>query len=89
MSQSKDNPGKVAISARGQINKGKLIYTCPRSRLKNGFHETNSAIPSRPASACSFSILGLNLVLTNDIPPDFRCGVHLSISIHAIGQSRV
>ena len=35
--------------------------------------------PSRPASACSFSILRLNLVLTHGIPPDFRGGVHLFI----------
>ena len=35
--------------------------------------------PSRPASACSFSILRLNLVLTPGIPPDFHGGVHLFI----------
>ena len=34
---------------------------------------------SRPASACSFSILRLNLVLTHGIPPDFRGGVHFVI----------
>ena len=34
---------------------------------------------SRPASACSFSILRLNLVLTYGIPPEFRGGVHLFI----------
>ena len=33
--------------------------------------------PSRPASACSFSILRMNLVLTYGIPPEFRGGVHL------------
>ena len=33
--------------------------------------------PSRPASARSFSILRLNLVLTHGIPPDFRGGIHL------------
>ena len=32
--------------------------------------------PSRPASACSFSTLRLNLALTNGVPPDFRGGVH-------------
>ena len=32
--------------------------------------------PSRPASASSFSILRLSLVLTHGIPPDFRGGVH-------------
>ena len=35
--------------------------------------------PSRPASAFSFSILRLNLVLTRGISPDFRGGVHLYI----------
>ena len=36
--------------------------------------------PSRPASACSFSKLRLNLVLIHGIPPDFRGGsVHLCI----------
>ena len=33
----------------------------------------------RPASACSFSIPRMNLVLTHGIPPDFRGGVHLFI----------
>ena len=35
--------------------------------------------PSRPAPACPFFILRLNLVLTHAIPPDFRGGVHLFI----------
>ena len=34
---------------------------------------------SRPASACSFSILRLNLVRTSGIPPDFRGDVHLFV----------
>ena len=38
-----------------------------------------------PASACSFSTLRLNLVLTHGIPPDFRGGVHLFIPPYAIG----
>ena len=37
--------------------------------------------PFRPLSACSFSILMLNLVLTDGIPPDFRGGVHLFIFV--------
>ena len=32
--------------------------------------------PSSPASACSFSILRLNLMLTRGILPDFRGGGH-------------
>ena len=43
----------------------------------------NSAINSgqlvRPASACSFSTIRVNLVLTRGIPPDLRGGVHLFI----------
>ena len=42
--------------------------------------------PSRPASACSFSTLRLNLVLTRGIPPDFRGGAHLFIPPYAIGS---
>ena len=42
--------------------------------------------PSRPASACSFSTLRLNLVLTRGIPPDFHGGVHLFIPPYAIGS---
>ena len=34
----------------------------------------------RPALACSFSILTLNLVLTHGIPPDFRDSVQLFIT---------
>ena len=35
--------------------------------------------PSRPASACPFSILRLDLMLTLGILSDFRGGVHLFI----------
>ena len=34
---------------------------------------------SRPASACSFSILRLNPVLTFENPPEFRGDVHIFI----------
>ena len=37
---------------------------------------------SRPASAGSFSALGLNLVLTHGIPPAFRDSVHLSYTVN-------
>ena len=40
--------------------------------------------PSRPASACSFSTLRLNLMLTHGIPPNFRGGFHLCIPLYAI-----
>ena len=40
--------------------------------------------PSYPASACLFSTLILNLVLTHGIPSNFRGGVHLFIPLYAI-----
>ena len=50
-------PGKVANPARGQLNSEESLVS------RDGF--------GTPASACSFSILRLSLVLTNGIPPDF------------------
>ena len=38
--------------------------------------------PSHPASACSFSILRLNLVLTHGITPDSRGGIHVYLFRH-------
>ena len=38
--------------------------------------------PSHPASACSFSTLRLNVVLTHGIPPDSRGGVHFYLYRH-------
>ena len=50
-----DLPVKVANPARGQLNREKInIFLSPFA-------------PSRPASACSFSTLRLNLVLTHGI----------------------
>ena len=46
----------------------KLIFPCPRSRLKIWSRDTCSTVPSGSA-ACSFSTLRLNLVLTHMIPP--------------------
>ena len=76
-SMSKDQPGKVANRARGQLNKKKGIFSCLRSRLKIWTRETGSAVP--PRVSLLTSILRLNVVLTLEIPPDFRGGVHLSI----------
>ena len=71
--QSMDQPGMVANPARDHF----------------WSRDTGSAVPSRPASACSFSVLTLNLVLTHGIPPDFHGGVHLFKSPYAIGSVRV
>ena len=69
-----DQPGKVANPARGQLNRVNEYSPVPVRALKFGL--ARRVQPSRPASACSFSILRPNLVLTHVIPPDFRGGVH-------------
>ena len=75
-SKGKDQPGKVANPARGQLaEQGKRIFPYTRSRLRTWFRETGSAVPSRVRLL--ISILRLNLVLTYGIPPEFRGGVHL------------
>ena len=45
--KSMDQPGKVASPARGQLNRKKLIFPCPRSCLRIWSRETGSAVPSR------------------------------------------
>ena len=57
-SKSKDQPGKVANPARGQLNRENVW-----SRY------TVSAVPSRVS--LFISILRLNLMLACGIPPDF------------------
>ena len=61
--------------ARGQLNREKCFFPCPRSRLKIWSRETGSAVPSRVSLL--ISILRLNLVLTYGTSPEFREGVHL------------
>ena len=61
------------------------MFPCPRPRL--GIWSREMVRQSRSASACPFSILGLNLVLTYGIPPDFRGGVHLFIASKASFKS--
>ena len=68
-SKSKDQPGKVANPARGQLNREN------RSRLRTWSRETGSAVSSRVSLL--ISILRLTLVLTYGIPPDFRGGVSI------------
>ena len=76
-SKGKDQPGKIANLARGQLKRETLFFPCPRSRLKIWSRETGLAVPSHVSLL--ISILRLNLVLTYGIPPDFRDGVHLFI----------
>ena len=54
---------------------GKLMFPCPRSRLRIWSREIGSAvrIPSRVSLLTS--IVSLNLVLTYEIPPEFCGGV--------------
>ena len=45
--------------------------------------------PSRLASACSFSALGLNLILTHGVPPAFRDGAHMYMHIPSTAMESV
>ena len=59
-----DQPSKVANPARGQLNRENEYSPVPvRARE---FGHAGQVQPSRPASAYSFSILRLNLVLTRN-----------------------
>ena len=73
-----DQPGKVANLARGELNRENVYFPVPLAP-ENLFGLARQVRPSRPPSACSFSALGLNLVLTHEISPVFRDGVHLFI----------
>ena len=64
--------GQGCQSCSWSAEQGKIIFPCPRACLRIWSRDTSSALPSRvqpsrPASACSFSILRLNLVLTYEI----------------------
>ena len=73
-----DRLGKVANHVRGQLNRETKYSPVPVRALEFGL--ARWVRPSRrPASACSFSIPRLNLVLTHGIPPGLRGGVHLFI----------
>ena len=75
-SKGKDQPGKVANPARGQLNREMDISLSPFAPenlvSRHGF---GSPVPRQPAH----SILRLNLVLTYGITPEFHGGVHLFI----------
>ena len=72
-----DQPGNVANSARGQLNRENNI---PRACLRIWSRETDSAVPSRVSLL--ISILRLNLVLTYGIRP-----VCVFIKLHITAQS--
>ena len=72
-----DQLGKVANPAHGHLTRENEHFHVPVRAREFGL--ARRVWPSRPASACSFSLLRLNLVLTRGIPPDFLGGVHLFI----------
>ena len=92
-SKSKDQPGKVANPARGQLNRENKYIHVPVRAWGLWSHETGWAVQTR--SSLVISILRLNRVLTNGISPEFRDGVHLYYclnrhnNIAPSGQSRV
>ena len=59
-------------------------FLVPVHAWKFGF--ARQVWPSRPVSACSFSIITLNLVLTQGIPPNVRSGVHIYLRPYTIGS---
>ena len=67
----------MANPARGQLGIEIDISLCPRSRLIIWSRETGSSVPSRVSLL--ISIVRLNLVLTNGIPPEFHEGVQVFI----------
>ena len=86
----KDQPGKVANPARGQLNKENEYFPLRvPSHLRIWSRETGSAVP--PRVSLLISILRLNMVLTYGISLEFRDGVHLFIQNRHTpsGQSRV
>ena len=86
-SKSKDQPGEVVNSARGQLNRENEYFPFPVHAQEFGL--ARRVRQSRPASACSFSILRLNLVLSHGIPSDFRAA-SIYVNRHTpSGQSRV
>ena len=81
-----DQPGKVANPARGQLNRENDYYPVPVRAWEFGL--ARRVQPSRPASACSFSILRLNLVL-NVIGTQMRDMIKLrtnSIAVDGINK---
>ena len=72
-SKSKDQPGKIANPARGQ-----LIFPCPGSHLRIWSRETVSAVPSRVSKLISMLEAESSAYL-HGIPTEFRGGGYLFI----------
>ena len=86
--RSVDQPGKVANPARRQLNTENRHFPFP---LRAGeFGLARRVRPSRPASACSFSTLRLNLVLLLTIFLPVSAAMSLCLNRHTISsQSRI
>ena len=69
-----DQSCKATNSARDQLNREHEYFPIPVRACRFGL--VRGVRPSRLASAFSFSILRLNLVLAHEIPPDFRVRQH-------------
>ena len=57
-SKGKNQPGKVANPARGQLNRENVFFSCARSRQRIWSRGTGPAVP--PRVSLLVSILGLN-----------------------------
>ena len=71
-----DQPGMTSNPGRGPLHKkaNKLLFPFVPEHLVS---RDGRVRPSRPpASACSFSTLRLNLVLTHGVPPGFHDRVY-------------
>ena len=69
-SNGMNQPGKVANRARGQLDKKNEYFAAPLHARE--FVLTRRVRQFRPASACSTSILRLNLVLTYGVAYRWR-----------------
>ena len=87
-SKGKDQPGKVANPARGQLNMENEHFPV-HVRARVWSRETSSAVRSR--ISLLISVLRLNLMLSYMTPPEFCGGLHSFIlNRHTpSGQSRV
>ena len=80
-----DQPGKVANPVRGQLNRENEYFPVTIRACEFGL--ARRVWPSHSASACSFSILRANLVLTHGVSPDFRAAsIYLFKPPHVIGS---
>ena len=86
-SKSMDQPGKAANPPHGQLNRRKIIFPCPRSRLRIWSRETGSAVPSRVSLL--ISILRINLIwclLTGFLPSSAAVSIYLFKPPNDIGS---